>query len=340
MKDRVPKYPGRVKITHADGTSEYVTLERADEPVSGNEGTPLNKATLLSDDTAAMLGFSTDDDPTVNEALATIHKMFYPSYMAFCTNANSDSLDAAFGKNNEDLILNIGKQLYMYSAFKGVNLSDGNKKLLLPADKFEDICKNKALSDIVCDTDNIFKLVNASPFAIGKFEGINRGIADCVLYDGPNGINKLNFTNISYSENTGSFSNEGTYIKASYEARSTSLGIAKATIPLTTPISEHRYYKYLKIKFASSPASTLQKGYEGSLVFISLPEMNIDVKKESRVETISLTNTTISSSDSFNALIGKTPINSLSITIGGSKYSYESSKINVVCIEKIWLSEG
>lgn len=68
MKDRVPKYPGRVKITHADGTSEYVTLERADEPVSGNEGTPLNKATLLSDDTAAQLKL-TSDDPTVDDAL-------------------------------------------------------------------------------------------------------------------------------------------------------------------------------------------------------------------------------------------------------------------------------
>lgn len=72
MKDRVPKYPGRVKITHADGTSEYVTLERADEPVSGNEGTPLNKATLLSDDTAAELKL-TGDDPTVNDALKKLN---------------------------------------------------------------------------------------------------------------------------------------------------------------------------------------------------------------------------------------------------------------------------
>lgn len=68
MKDRVPKYPGRVKITRSDGTSEYVTIERADEPVSGNEGTPLNKATLLSDDTAAQLKL-TSDDPTVDDAL-------------------------------------------------------------------------------------------------------------------------------------------------------------------------------------------------------------------------------------------------------------------------------
>lgn len=74
MKDRVPKYPGRVKITRSDGTSEYVTIERADEPVSGNEGTPLNKATLLSDDTAAMLGFTSSEDPTVNEALQQLSK--------------------------------------------------------------------------------------------------------------------------------------------------------------------------------------------------------------------------------------------------------------------------
>lgn len=72
MKDRVPKYPGRVKITHADGTSEYVTLERADEPVSGNEGTPLNKATLLSDDTAAELKLP-QSDPTVNDALKKLN---------------------------------------------------------------------------------------------------------------------------------------------------------------------------------------------------------------------------------------------------------------------------
>ena len=78
MKDRVPKYPGRVKITHADGTSEYVTLERADEPVSGNEGTPLNKATLLSDDTAAMLGFTSNEDPTVNDALQQLSKAAKP----------------------------------------------------------------------------------------------------------------------------------------------------------------------------------------------------------------------------------------------------------------------
>lgn len=39
--DRVPTYPGRVKLTREDGTVEYVTIERADEPTV--IGTPINK---------------------------------------------------------------------------------------------------------------------------------------------------------------------------------------------------------------------------------------------------------------------------------------------------------
>lgn len=57
-----------MKLTHADGTSEYVTLERADNPVEA--GTPLNKKTLLTDETAEMLGM--DDSGTVNDALERI----------------------------------------------------------------------------------------------------------------------------------------------------------------------------------------------------------------------------------------------------------------------------
>lgn len=41
VKDRVSTYPGRVLLTRADGSSEYVTLQRADSPTQ--EGTPLNK---------------------------------------------------------------------------------------------------------------------------------------------------------------------------------------------------------------------------------------------------------------------------------------------------------
>jgi hypothetical protein len=40
--DRKSTYPNRYKITRADRSTEYVTLERADEP--SVEGTPLNAA--------------------------------------------------------------------------------------------------------------------------------------------------------------------------------------------------------------------------------------------------------------------------------------------------------
>lgn len=44
FQDRVATYPNRYKVTKADGTSEYVTLERADEPIQ--VGTPLNADTF------------------------------------------------------------------------------------------------------------------------------------------------------------------------------------------------------------------------------------------------------------------------------------------------------
>jgi hypothetical protein len=44
FQDRVPTYPNRYKITREDGSSEYVTLKRADNPTV--EGTPLNADTL------------------------------------------------------------------------------------------------------------------------------------------------------------------------------------------------------------------------------------------------------------------------------------------------------
>ena len=52
--DRVSTYPGRVKLTRADGTIEYVTWERADEPTVA--GTPINKA--LFDSIQADIGLS------------------------------------------------------------------------------------------------------------------------------------------------------------------------------------------------------------------------------------------------------------------------------------------
>lgn len=54
MQDRVPLYPGRVTLTPVAGQTNTYDMVRADQPTQ--EGTPLNKATLLKDATASILG--------------------------------------------------------------------------------------------------------------------------------------------------------------------------------------------------------------------------------------------------------------------------------------------
>lgn len=69
MQDRIPTYAGRVKLTPVTGQTDTYDLTRADEPMQ--IGTPLNKATLLTDETATALGLA-QGDPTVNDALAAL----------------------------------------------------------------------------------------------------------------------------------------------------------------------------------------------------------------------------------------------------------------------------
>ena len=54
MQDRVPLYPGRVTLTPVSGPANTYDLTRADQPTQ--EGTPLSKASLLKDATAALFG--------------------------------------------------------------------------------------------------------------------------------------------------------------------------------------------------------------------------------------------------------------------------------------------
>lgn len=57
MIDRVSRFPGRVVLTPVPGQANTYDLSRADEP--SETGTPLNKATLLKDTTAALFDLGT-----------------------------------------------------------------------------------------------------------------------------------------------------------------------------------------------------------------------------------------------------------------------------------------
>ena len=66
MKNRVPKYPGRIKLKDVlTGEERLYDMTRADEPTE--DGTPINKETLLTDQTAAMYP-GLDESSTPNDA--------------------------------------------------------------------------------------------------------------------------------------------------------------------------------------------------------------------------------------------------------------------------------
>ena len=68
MQDRVSLYPGRVKLEPVAGQANLYDLTRADQPTQ--EGTPLNKANLLQDSTAARFGLGASAVP--DDVLARI----------------------------------------------------------------------------------------------------------------------------------------------------------------------------------------------------------------------------------------------------------------------------
>ena len=72
MKDRIPKYPGRVKLTPVAGKTDVFDMVRADEPEEA--GSPLNKKTLLTDEAAMEVGLKVEDDPTPSDAFEMLGK--------------------------------------------------------------------------------------------------------------------------------------------------------------------------------------------------------------------------------------------------------------------------
>ena len=86
MQDRIPLYPGRVTMTPVAGQANTFDMVRADDPTQA--GTPLNKATLLKDATAALYGLGTGAVP--DDVLAELgkYKQYWwrrrtPSYVQY-----------------------------------------------------------------------------------------------------------------------------------------------------------------------------------------------------------------------------------------------------------------
>lgn len=70
MRDRIPRDPGRVRITPENGEAYYATMERADNP--RQEGDALNKKNLLPDEVAEKLGLDPAANPVPADAFEHI----------------------------------------------------------------------------------------------------------------------------------------------------------------------------------------------------------------------------------------------------------------------------
>lgn len=137
MKDRVPRYPGRVKMTPVAGQANTYDMVRADEPTQ--EGTPLNKANLLRDATAAMFGLSATTVP--DEVLAWLGKYAEHwwakrdvGYISNRSNISSSVRVVGYGGSGLDLL--IAKDVTVNPATGEVSLANPTTHHIDPITKF------------------------------------------------------------------------------------------------------------------------------------------------------------------------------------------------------------
>ena len=92
MKDRVPTHAGRVQLVPVQGETNIYDMTRADDPTQ--EGTPLNKANILPDATAALLGLT--GDPALKDALNALG--------AIQIQTGDYTGDGSYGVNNKNTL--------------------------------------------------------------------------------------------------------------------------------------------------------------------------------------------------------------------------------------------
>lgn len=127
MQDRVPLYPGRVTLTPVAGQENTFDMVRADKPTQ--EGTPLNKESLLKDATASMLGLDAAALPDdALKVLGRLHSGLGNEYL-WKKQRTTTEFDVKWTEVNEMTVL--------------TNAVGGSEKNILYADEFEVIENGK-----------------------------------------------------------------------------------------------------------------------------------------------------------------------------------------------------
>ena len=146
MQDRVPLYPGRVKLVPVAGQENTYDMVRADSPTQ--EGTPLNKDSLLKDATAALFGLGADAVP--DDVLAFLSKAAL---------LNGDGVVTDF--NGDIKSVQIANGSYVGTGTLSVEIVTGFKPLMFAVS----IEFTSKMGGIVWIKDNLYGWTGSSYFA-------------------------------------------------------------------------------------------------------------------------------------------------------------------------------
>lgn len=124
MQDRVSLHPGRVKMTPVAGQANTYDMTRADQPTQA--GTQLNKSSLLTDATAAMLDLGADAVPDdALKLLSRLHTHLGDDYLWRKQSISGEIKEAtessSLGRMSDD-------ETYYY--YDSVQLDLANKKIV------------------------------------------------------------------------------------------------------------------------------------------------------------------------------------------------------------------
>jgi hypothetical protein len=256
----------------------------------------------------------------------TIH---LDSYMAFCANVNTASLDLAFGKYNSNM-KNLGQQLAMWGWFQGVSTSTPELLTMCNYDTFTQICGNSTLKNYLINTSLYYSFIQTSPYAYNILNNTPIGLPDIVLYDsGASTYFNLPGTATdltSYSEAGGKLS----LVKTVTDSANYYSGSALYSLKTAFPAYPFKGYKNINIRYATSPLTSIDGGYRGAALSLALGGTGVP---------INWTSSGVATHDNFDLFTTLTNVTSMEIGIGTSAFNAGQTYTAQAYIEKIWISE-
>ena len=164
------------RIESAMAVIESVTDERQENISNVTIGikppTGMDAETVkVSDETAAALNLG-EGEKNVDKGLNNTY--IAPSYLAFCSNANVNFLNAAFGMNNEHMVRGLGKALALYARFKNSEVDiEESFPTLWECETLDDILFSQAFKEILVDA-NLPTLMGTSTYVKNKITALTQ----------------------------------------------------------------------------------------------------------------------------------------------------------------------